>query len=295
MPVPVLTLCSSLWQVALCPLLQVRALLEPMIMGRRGAACGGHSGPWLGCVWGRRFVQCPQLVFLRVQDARTITCTRVRWLFLCSHRCAKFGGVQAVEYPWFPQVYGKPESEDEWLGAQQPAHLAVPGRGGTPGHESYSAKVRARQLGGGWVWVGTSTTCVLGEAVADLLIFTLPNCVKSLWSIKSNEHRHKMERFSLEQEFVLSHGKRKRKIKPFSISIHFWEQPYKTRKIWQYMKSFILISNWAYWKKLPISNAVWLPAVTVICFSYSCISLKSVFAVQSWLFKKHDFTLNKPS
>lgn len=41
---------------------------------------------------------------------------------------------------------------------------------------------------------------------------------------------------------VLWKGKKK-KIEPFSISIHFGEQPYKTRKIWQYMKSFILISN----------------------------------------------------
>lgn len=37
--------------------------------------------------------------------------------------------------------------------------------------------------------------------------------------------------------------KGKKKNQAFQHFIHFWEQPYKTRKIWQYMKSFIPISN----------------------------------------------------
>lgn len=80
-------------------------------------------------------------------------------LLLSSHRRAEPGGVQAAQHPRFPQVHGKPESEDERLSAQQPAHLAVPGRGGAPGHEIHTAKVRAEQPRGGWVCVGERTTC----------------------------------------------------------------------------------------------------------------------------------------
>lgn len=64
--------------------------------------------------------------------------------------------------------------------------MAVPGRGRTPGHESHTAEVRAEG-----VWARGPP--VLGDADADMLIFTLPNCVE-FWSMKSNERSREMGR-----------------------------------------------------------------------------------------------------